>query len=249
MSWPGRRGRRRTRGPPATGGCPLPSRASRRGRPLPFGDRLEEDLGRIGDAVRLDGEADEDQARRREVARFGHRLDRLVAREGAEDGLGDDLGVPGPAEVGDERFAMAPILPETGTNCQRSFAGRELDRDRRAPARLALDPDGAAVVFDDLLGDGKAQSGARVLGGEVGIEDPLDQSLAMPDPESRTTRIRVSPRRPIGLDFAAAPDGLDGVDEDVAEGDLELGLVASSRNSSPSKTSTGSGSARRGALR
>ena len=54
---------------------------------LSFGDRLEEDLDRIGDAVGLDRETREDELVRSEVARLGHRLERLVTRQGAEDRL------------------------------------------------------------------------------------------------------------------------------------------------------------------
>jgi hypothetical protein len=48
-----------------------------------------------------------------------------------------------------------------------------MERDARAAAGLAVDADPGTVFLDDLSGDGEAEADARLLGGEVGLEDTL----------------------------------------------------------------------------
>src|SRR5512137_3175912 len=124
-------------------------------------------------------------------------------------------------------IGLPDILPETGPKCQRSVAGGELDRDRRAAAGLARDADRAAVLLDDLLGDRQAEAGPAVLRREIEVEDPFDGLPAHAGPavahgDRGDRAVAADGHRQL----AALADGFDGVGDDVAEGRLELVRVA-----------------------
>src|SRR5919199_2601745 len=59
---------------------------------------------------------------------------------------------------------------------------REFDGEARALAGLAVGADGAAVLLDDLLGDGEAQASPLLLGGEERLEDARAGLLVHPRP-------------------------------------------------------------------
>src|SRR5262245_41464195 len=77
-----------------------------------------------------------------------------------------------PARMG--RTAIRPGA--SGRGLRWRCPGRELDRERRALAGLALDVDRAAVALDDSQADREAETRAADgrLGGEEGIEDPIE---------------------------------------------------------------------------
>src|SRR5438046_814858 len=109
-------------------------------------------------------------------------------------------------------------------------AQREMDGERRSAPRARRRRDVAAVLGHDLAGDEEAESAARVLGGEEGVEDLLDVL-------GRDTRTRVADRHRApalaavllaagrDLDAAVGAAGLERVQEEVHQHLLHLRLV------------------------
>ncbi len=75
------------------------------------------------------------------------------------------------AQARGRRILLAPLHAGVGA--------RQVDLDRGADPRLALDLDAAARLLDEAVDHGEAQAGAapRTLGGEEGLEDALDHRL------------------------------------------------------------------------
>src|SRR5881296_593518 len=70
---------------------------------------------------------------------------------------------------------------------------REHDPEHRAPAPHAAEVDAAAVVLHDLVGDGQAEPGARVLGREERVEDAVGGRRR----NSRSAVLHLEPQPPI----------------------------------------------------
>src|SRR5206468_5891558 len=109
-------------------------------------------------------------------------------------------------------------------------AQREVNGERRSASRTRRRRDVAAVLGHDLAGDEEAESAARVLGGEEGVENLLDVL-------GRDARARVGDRHRTpalaalllaasrDLDAAVRAAGLERVQEEVHQYLLQLRLV------------------------
>src|SRR5262249_56392023 len=98
--------------------------------------------------------------------------------------------------------------------------GGEVDREDRSAARPAADVDGTAMVVGDAVGDVQAETAARVLGGDEGVEDVgchfrRDARPGIGDLADAPGPVR--PWRAVGADvYGATIRGrLDGVQDDV----------------------------------
>ena len=55
----------------------------------------------------------------------------------------------------------------------RRFGRRQFDEEARADRKIVFDVNGAAVFGDDARGDGEAEAGAAIFGGEVRQEETV----------------------------------------------------------------------------
>ena len=69
-------------------------------------------------------------------------------------------------------------------------AGRKVEAEGRADARLAIDVNCPLVLLHDAVDHGQAEAGAlaHLLGGEEGLEDMRQDVAAIPQPVSETLK-------------------------------------------------------------
>ena len=120
------------------------------------------------------------------------------------------------------------VSARVDSGCGRRWVGggAEFEDEARAGGLVLFGADGAVVFLEDLGGDGEAEAGAALLGGEVGEEEALahlvgEAGAGVGDGELDHAGGRASAGGDVELAEEAVLHGFGGVVDEVGEGALE----------------------------